>query len=43
MFDGMTEAHMNFDLSKTDNAATDVGQLNERNIICEFCNCILVW
>ena len=32
MFNGMTEAHMNFDLSKTDNVAVDVGQLNERNI-----------
>ena len=32
MYDGMTEAHLNFDLSKTDNAASDVGCLNERNI-----------
>ena len=43
MFDGMTDKHINFDLSKTDNVAADVGTLNERNILCKFCNTILLW
>ena len=43
MFDGMTDKHINFDLSKTDNVAQDVGCLNERNILCKFCNTVLVW
>ena len=43
MFQGMTEKHLNFDLSKTDNVAPDVNQLNERNILCKFCNTIILW
>ena len=43
MYDGMTDAHINFDLSKTDNIAPDVGQVNERNIICNFCSNVLIW
>ena len=43
MYQGMTEKHINFDLSKTDNVAHDVNQLNERNIICKFCNTIIIW
>ncbi len=39
----MTQAHMNFDLSKTDNVDSDVGQLNERNIVCPFCGCVIIW
>ena len=39
----MTESHMNFDLSKTNNVASDVDQLNERNILCKFCNTIIFW
>ena len=43
MFQGMTEAHMNFDLSKTDNVSSDVGTLNERNLLCKFCNSVIIW
>ena len=43
MFDGMTDKHINFDLSKLDNIAQDVGQVNERNILCKFCNTVIVW
>ena len=43
MYQGMTEGHMNFDLSKTDNVASDVDQLNERNVICKFCSSIIFW
>lgn len=43
MYQGMTEKHINFDLSKTDNVASDVNQLNERNLICNFCSCILIF
>ena len=39
----MTEKHINFDLSKTDNVASDINQLNERNLICKFCGINLVW
>ena len=39
----MTEKHINFDLSKTDNIAADVDSLNEQNILCKFCNTVLVW
>ena len=39
----MTEKHINFDLSKTDNVASDVNQLNERNIMCKFCNTVIIW
>ena len=39
MFDGMTEQHINFDLSKTSNVAADVGNLNDKNILCSFGNC----
>ena len=39
----MTEKHINFDLSKTDNVASDVNQVNERNILCNFCNNVLIW
>ena len=44
MFDGMTDKHINFDLSKTDNMAADVGCLNDRNILCNFgvCNTVIV-
>ena len=43
MYQGMTEKHINFDLSKTDNVASDVNQVNERNILCNFCNNVLIW
>ena len=43
MYKGMTEKHINFDLSKTDNVASDINQLNERNLICKFCGINLVW
>lgn len=43
MYQGMTEKHINFDLSKTDNVASDVNQLNDRNILCNFCNNVLIW
>ena len=43
MYNGMTEKHINFDLSKTDNVAADVDCLNERNILCKFCNCVIIW
>ena len=43
MYQGMTEKHINFDLSKTDNIASDVNQLNERNIMCKFCNTVIIW
>ena len=43
MFDGMTDKHINFDLSKTDNVAADVGTYNERNILCKFCNAVILW
>ena len=39
----MTEKHLNFDLSKTDNVAPDINQVNERNILCKFCNTIILW
>ena len=39
----MTEKHINFDLSKTDNVAADVDCLNERNILCKFCNQIILF
>ena len=44
MFDGMTDKHINFDLSKTDNMAADVGCLNDRNILCNFgvCNTVII-
>jgi hypothetical protein len=42
MFDGMTDKHLNFDLSKTDNTAADVGMVNERNILCKFCNQVIL-
>ena len=43
MFDGMSDKHINFDLSKTDNQAEDLGLLNTRNIRCRFCNQVLIW
>ena len=43
MYAGMTEKHINFDLSKTDNVASDINQLNERNIICKFCSTVIIW
>ena len=42
-YGGMTEKHINFDLSKTDNVAADVDCLNERNILCKFCNQIILY
>ena len=39
----MTEKHINFDLSKTDNVAADVDCLNERNVLCKFCNAVIIW
>jgi hypothetical protein len=39
----MTEKHINFDLSKISNIAADIDQVNERNIICKFCNVIIIW
>ena len=42
MYDGMTEKHLNFDLSKTKNVAADIGQLNERAVLCTFCNTLLI-
>ena len=43
MYSGMTEKHINFDLSKTDNVAQDVNQYNERTIRCPFCGAIIMW
>ena len=43
MYQGMTEKHMNFDLSKTSNEAADLNQTNERNLICKFCSTVIIW
>ena len=42
MYQGMTEKHINFDLSKTDNVDADVNQVNEQNILCNFCGTLLI-
>ena len=42
IYPGKWDKHLNFDLSKTDNTAADVGMVNERNILCKFCNQVIL-